>query len=69
MLAMEVNFIILTFFLADANDQIKVLQEELSDKCEVTLRQQEEIGTLMGKIVVVEGQVKKVGFVNTSSSE
>ena len=46
--------------LSEVNNQISVLQDELFAKTEVTVRQQEDITNLMGKVIALETQIKKV---------
>ena len=48
--------------LADINGQIQALQEEVFSKTELTFKQQEEITTLMGKVIALESQIKRVSW-------
>ena len=49
---------------AEINDQIRALHDELSNKAEVNLRQQEEITAFMGRCVSLETRIKKMTIEN-----
>ena len=44
----------------DANASVTVLQEELATKTDMTIKQQEDITDLMGKVISTESKLKKV---------
>ena len=50
--------------LSQANRQVSDLQDELCAKTEVMLKQQDDIKNLMGKVIALESQLKKVCIFN-----
>ena len=50
----------MSLFVDEANRQVDLMQDDLANKAEVNARQQEEISTIMGKLLNTENKVKKV---------
>lgn len=54
-------FFISSMHVASANKQVVALSEELARKVEDSLRQQEEISSLLGQVVDLQQRCKGVG--------
>ncbi|CAH1789722.1 unnamed protein product, partial [Owenia fusiformis] len=50
--------------LSEANEQVRELEIEMGQKTDVNIKQQEEITSLLGRIVDLEAKVKKVSVEN-----